>query len=49
MESLVTFTGQQRNLSPIDRLEGFWPGRHSMYQRVKAGGAADRNNKDLEE
>jgi len=29
---LVTFTDPQRNLSPIDHLEGFRPGRHSMYQ-----------------
>lgn len=31
---LVTFTDPQRDLPPIDRLEGFWPGGHSMYQRV---------------
>jgi hypothetical protein len=31
---LVTFTDPQRNLPPIDRLEGFRPGGHSMYQRV---------------
>nr|WP_255372274.1 gamma-glutamylcyclotransferase [Prosthecochloris sp. HL-130-GSB] len=31
---LVTFADPQRDLLPIDRLEGFRPGRHSMYQRV---------------
>ena len=31
---LVTFTAPQRDLPPIDRLEGFRPGGHSMYQRV---------------
>jgi len=31
---LVTFTYPQRDLPPIDRLEGFRPGGHSMYQRV---------------
>ena len=31
---LVTFTDPQRDLLPIDRLEGFRPGGHSMYQRV---------------
>lgn len=31
---LVTFTDPQRDLPPIDRLEGFRPGWHSMYQRV---------------
>ncbi len=31
---LVTFTDPQRNLLPIDRLEGFRPGGQSMYQRV---------------
>jgi len=31
---LVTFTDPQRDLPPIDRLEGFRPGGHSMYQRV---------------
>jgi gamma-glutamylcyclotransferase (GGCT)/AIG2-like uncharacterized protein YtfP len=31
---LVTFTDPQRNLPPIDRLEGFRPGGQSMYQRV---------------
>jgi gamma-glutamylcyclotransferase (GGCT)/AIG2-like uncharacterized protein YtfP len=30
----VTFTDPQRDLPPIDRLEGFRPGGHSMYQRV---------------
>ena len=30
---LVTFTDPQRDLPPIDRLEGFRPGGHSMYQR----------------
>nr|WP_245590252.1 gamma-glutamylcyclotransferase [Desulfobulbus elongatus] len=29
---LVTFTDPQRDLPPIDRLEGFRPGGHSMYQ-----------------
>ena len=31
---LVTFTDPQRDLPPIDRLEGFRSGCHSMYQRV---------------
>ena len=31
---LVTFTDPRRDLPPIDRLEGFRPGGHSMYQRV---------------
>ena len=31
---LVTFTDPQLDLPPIDRLEGFRPGGHSMYQRV---------------
>jgi hypothetical protein len=31
---LVTFIDPQRDLPPIDRLEGFRPGGHSMYQRV---------------
>ena len=31
---LVTFTDPQRDLPPIDRLEGFRPCGHSMYQRV---------------
>ena len=31
---LVTFTDPLRDLPPIDRLEGFRPGGHSMYQRV---------------
>lgn len=31
---LVNFTDPQRDLPPIDRLEGFRPGGHSMYQRV---------------
>jgi len=31
---LVTFTDPQRDLPPIDRMEGFRPGGHSMYQRV---------------
>ena len=31
---LVTFTAPQRDLPPIDRLEGFRPGGHSRYQRV---------------
>ena len=31
---LVTFTDPQRDLPPIDRLEGFRLGGHSMYQRV---------------
>ncbi len=31
---LVTFTNPLRDLPPIDRLEGFRPGGHSMYQRV---------------
>jgi gamma-glutamylcyclotransferase (GGCT)/AIG2-like uncharacterized protein YtfP len=31
---LVTFTDPQRDLPPMDRLEGFRPGGHSMYQRV---------------
>jgi len=30
----VTFTDTQRDLPPIDRLEGFRPDGHSMYQRV---------------
>jgi hypothetical protein len=31
---LVTFTNLQRDLPPIDRLEGFRHGGHSMYHRV---------------
>jgi len=31
---LVTFTDPQRDLPPIDRLEGFRPDGQSMYQRV---------------
>ena len=31
---LVTFSDPQRDLPPIDQLEGFRPGGHSMYQRV---------------
>ena len=31
---LMVFTDPQRGLLPIDRLEGFRPGGHSMYQRV---------------
>lgn len=31
---MVTFAEQQCDLSSIDRLEGFRPGGHSMYQRV---------------
>lgn len=31
---LVTFTDPQRDLRPIDQLEGFQPGGYSMYQRV---------------
>jgi len=31
---LVNFTDPQRDLPPIDQLEGFRPGGHSMYQRV---------------
>ena len=31
---LVTFNDPLRDLPPIDRLEGFRPGGHSMYQRV---------------
>jgi hypothetical protein len=31
---LVTFTDPLRDLPPIDRLEGFRPCGHSMYQRV---------------
>ncbi|WP_240193428.1 gamma-glutamylcyclotransferase family protein [Desulfobulbus alkaliphilus] len=31
---LVTFTDPLNDLPPIDRLEGFRPGGHSMYQRV---------------
>ncbi|OPZ47373.1 MAG: hypothetical protein BWY92_01799 [Firmicutes bacterium ADurb.BinA052] len=36
---LVTFTGPLRDLPPIDRLEGFRPGGHSMYQRVMVAAA----------
>jgi len=31
---LVTFIDPQRDLPLIDRMEGFGPGGHSMYQRV---------------
>jgi hypothetical protein len=31
---LLTFTDPQRDLPLIDRLEGFRPGGHSIYQRV---------------
>ena len=37
---LVTFTDPQRDLPPIDRLEGFRPGGHSMYQRVMVAAAS---------
>lgn len=30
----ASFTDPQRDLPPIDRLEDFRPGGHSMYQRV---------------
>lgn len=32
--ALMTFAAPWRDLPPIDRLEGFRPGRHSLYQRV---------------
>jgi len=32
--STLLHPGPQRDLPPIDRLEGFLPGGHSMYQRV---------------
>ena len=40
---LVTFTDPQRDLPPIDRLEGFRPGGHSMYQRVMVAAARRLN------
>ncbi len=40
---LVTFTDPQRDLPPIDRLEGFRPGGHSMYQRVMVAVLVNRN------
>ena len=36
---LVTITDPLRDLPPIDRLEGFRPGGHSMYQRVMVAAA----------
>jgi gamma-glutamylcyclotransferase (GGCT)/AIG2-like uncharacterized protein YtfP len=36
---LVTFIDPQRDLPPIDRLEGFRPGGHSMYQRAMVAAA----------
>ena len=41
---LVTFTDPQRDLPPIDRLEGFQPGGHSMYQRVMVTVLCGRNS-----
>jgi gamma-glutamylcyclotransferase (GGCT)/AIG2-like uncharacterized protein YtfP len=41
---LVTFTDPQRDLPPIDRLEGFRPGGHSMYQRVMVAVLRGRNS-----
>ena len=41
---LVTFTDPQRDLPPIDRLEGFRPGGHSMYQRVMVAVLCGRNS-----
>ena len=37
---LVTFTDPLRDLPPIDRLEGFRPVEHSMYQRVMVAARA---------
>lgn len=31
---IITFTDPLRSLPPIDRLEGFHPGRPSLYQRI---------------
>ena len=42
---LVTFTDPQRDLPPIDRLEGFRPGGHSMYQRVMVAVLCGRTSK----
>ncbi|MGB5986267.1 MAG: hypothetical protein WBG37_13255 [Desulfobacterales bacterium] len=36
---LVSFTDPQRDLPPIDPLEGFRPGGHSMYQWVMVAAA----------
>jgi len=41
---LVTFTDPQRDLPPIDRLEGFRPGGHSMYQRVMVSVLCERTS-----
>jgi len=41
---VVTFTDPQRDLPPIDRLEGFRPGGHSMYQRVMVAVLCGRNS-----
>jgi gamma-glutamylcyclotransferase (GGCT)/AIG2-like uncharacterized protein YtfP len=38
---LVTFTDPLRDLPPIDRLEGFRPLEHSMYQRVMVAARAE--------
>lgn len=35
----MTLTDPQRDLPPIDRLEGFRPGGYSMYQRVMVAAA----------
>ena len=37
---MVTFTDPLKDLPPIDRLEGFRPSGHSMYQRVLVTTAA---------
>jgi len=37
---LVPFTDPLRDLPPIDRLEGFRPVEHSMYQRVMVAARA---------
>lgn len=41
---LVTFTDPLRYLPPIDRLEGFRPGGHSMYQRVMVAVLCERTS-----
>ncbi len=41
---LMTFTDPQRDLPPIDRLEGFQPDGHGMYQRVMVAALSGRTS-----
>ncbi|MDD2388424.1 MAG: hypothetical protein PHP23_01640 [Desulfobacterales bacterium] len=40
---MVTFTDPLRDLTPIDRLEGFRPDGLSMYQRVMVAAKAEHS------